>query len=75
MSNMPDGTPQWMVDRAAWDDGDLADRYEPGCALSATINIGPLDVATMQAALERLEASLTDDERAAVSAVITVEPK
>lgn len=73
--NLPDDTQQWMVDRAAWDDGDLSGRYEPGCEVSAVINVGPLDVATMQAALERLEASLTDDERAAVSAVFRVEPK
>lgn len=66
---LPDDTTQGQVDRAAWD------RYEPGCEVSAVINVGPLDVATMQAALVRLEASLTDDERAAVSAVITVEPK
>lgn len=54
-------------------DEDLMGRYEPGSELSATINVGPLDVAAMQAALERLKAPLTDDDRAAVSAVITVE--
>ena len=72
---LPDDTPQWMVDRAAWDDGDLAGRYEPGCELSAIINIGPLDVAAMQAALDRLKATLSDDERAAVRQVFTVQPK
>lgn len=65
MSNLPPDTTQGTVDRAAWDAEELP----------SPVAFGPLDVAAMQAVLDRLKATLSDDDRAAVSAVITVEPR